>query len=253
MPPEKSAVDEFLGNLKEEKDPFTPTDPFKQEEVVDEKKEEEAEEEEKIPFHKDPKVQRFLEKEIAKALKNVPPTVIEKTVEKTEDEITDVLVRIIGNDTPEKQNAVKDFRRVLGSLEEKGAQRAIAQLQEQANLSSQEDLKAQQELDESFEEIEDTFGVDLSSNSVLAKKTRAEFVDYVRKVAPKDRETGEVVAFPDMVAAYEEFQDKNKRSTSRAKALASRSMTQSTDASAAPVVVDRSWKGIDKLFAKINS
>lgn len=253
MDDDKSAVEEFLGGLNQPKDdPFKSDDPFapKAKEEV-ESVEEEEKEEKPVPFHKDPKVTRFIEKEVAKRLADFKPATPEAPSKETEDEMTDVLVRIIGNDTPEKQAAVKDFRRVLGSLEEKGAQRALAQLEAQAEESAEADRQAMDELDSSFEEIEDTYGVDISSNTPQARKTRVEFVDFVRKIAPKD-ENGEVASFPDMLSAFETFQESKQRPASnRAKDLASRGLSRSKDVSTTPQTTDKSWNAVDKLFSKL--
>lgn len=256
MPNEKSAVEQFLSEPSDEKSPFKSEtqDPFNNQ-VIEQKEEEmteDVEEEKPLPFHKDPKVQRYVEKQIAKALESVPKTVEKREVSE-EDEISDVLVRIIGNDTPEKQSAVKDFRKVLGSLEERGVQKALSQFEAQASKQREEDEKAQEELDESFEEIEDTFKVDLSSNAPSARKQRSEFIEYIRKIAPKNEE-GEVIAFPDLNAAFEEFQEKGKRaapSNSKAKELAARGMSHSSDASAQPVK-GGSWKDVERLFSRLS-
>lgn len=256
MPQDKSAISEFLSETKEEKSPFaTEKQELFSEPIVKDPEEEEVDGEEKpLPFHKDPKVQRYVEKQIAKALKDVPrQSAVQEFREVTkgqEDEITDVLTRIIGNDTPEKQQGVKDLRKVLNSLEEKGAQRALAELGQQAEAQRQEDVKAQEELDNGFEEIEETFNVDLSSNAPTAKKTRSDFIDYVRKIAPKNEE-GEVTAFPDLPSAWEEFQEKAKRpSNDRAKQLAARGMQRSGDATQQPKT-GASWKDVERLFSKL--
>lgn len=257
MPNDKGAVQDFLGDLnKDEKDPFTSSDPFAQvEEEV--KPEEVVEEEEKVlPFHKDPKVQKYVQKQIDAALAEIRPSAeqqFRQEIQPEADEITDVLTRVIGNDTPEKVQAVKDMRKVMGSLEERGAQRALNQLQEQAQEQQAEDVAAQNELDSGFEDIEDSFGVDLSSNSPSAKKTRSDFVDYIRKIAPKN-EDGEVVAFPDLTAAFEEFAERSKRvnpQTNRSKQLAAKSMSTSTDATQAPKI-GNTWKDVDKLLNSMN-
>lgn len=254
MPDDKNAVNEFLTSLKTPEDPFKEQDPFTP--VVEETEVEEvAEEENPLPFHKDPKVQRYIDRQVANALKDVKPqTETQKFSKDTEDEMTDVLTRIIGNDTPERVQAIKDFRKQLGGLEEKGAQRALAQIQEQEREQVAKDQAAQEELDQYFEEIEETYGVDLSSNTSTARKTRTDFLDYVRKIAPKNEE-GEVAAFPDLVASYEEFQEKSKRpvpSNAKAKDLAARGMSRSTDASAVKTTGGKSWKDIDKLFNNVS-
>lgn len=260
MPEDKNAVDQFLGDIgKSKDDPFKSADPFsvKGEEKVDAGDEDKGEETEKpVPFHKDPKVIRFIEKEVSKRLSEVKPRGDEVRSSHTEqDEMTAVLERVIGNDTPEKAQAVKDFRKMLGSLEEKGAQRAIAQLREQSDAELEKERRAQAELDESFDEIEETYGVDLSSSTPQARKTRSEFVDYVRKIAPKN-EDGEVVAFPDLNAAFEEFQERSKKvapNNTKAKSLASRGVERSSDTSVAPKATEKNWKTIDKLFGNLTS
>lgn len=249
-------MEEFMAGLGAPKaDPLEANDPFasKEEEPVEEVVEEE-EDDKPLPFHKHPKVLRFIEKEVAKRT----PHQIQQELRPSqgdEDEVTAVLERIIGNDTPEKQQAVKDFRKVLGSLEEKGAQRAIQQLQEQAEQERQEEIRAQEELDEGFDSVEETFGVDLSSNTPQARKTRSEFVDYIRKIAPKN-EDGEVSAFPDLTSAFETFQELQKRApttSSRAKELASKGMARSSDATVAPAQTAKNWKSIDKLFSNLTN
>ncbi len=257
MPNENKAVDEFLDGLnKSEENPFDNKneDPFKEPLVEKQEAADDETEEKPLPFHKDPKVQRYVEKQIAKAIALVKPTEVERFREDThgqDDEVTAVLERIIGNDTPEKAAAVKDFRKVLGSLEERGAQKALQHFAEQAQERAEEDRKAQQELDDSFEEIEETYNVDLTSNTASAKRMRSEFVDYIRKIAPKN-EDGEVVAYPDLSAAFEEYQEKRKPAPSRAKELAARGMSRSTDATAAPKTGGNSWKDVERIFSRLS-
>lgn len=256
MPQDKSAVEEFLGDIgKSQEDPFKSTDPFAPQEETTQEETIPAEEdkaEKQMPFHKDPKILRFIEKEVAK---RTPKPSEEIRPSQDGDEVTSVLERIIGNDSPEKVQAVKDFRKVLGGLEEKGAQRALAQLQQQADQERQAEVQAQEQLDNSFEEIEESHSVDLSSNTPQARKLRSEFVDYIRDIAPKN-EDGEVASFPDIPAAWSRFQRNEQRAAptnAKAKELASRGMTRSTDATVAPKQVDKSWRGIDKLFGNLTN
>ena len=72
----------------------------------------------------------------------------------------------------------------------------------------------------------------------------------VRKRAPKNEE-GEVSAFPDLLSAFETYQEMSKKApASRAKELASRGMTRSTDTSSA-VPQGRSWRDVDKFFEQL--
>ena len=107
---------------------------------------------------------------------------------------------------------------------------AIAELESRQNADVQADQEAEDELENAFENIEENFDVDITSNNPIAKKTRQEFVSFVEKIAPKDR-NGDIVDYPDMVQAFETFSE-IKRSTqqpNRAKDLASRGMRNSAE------------------------
>lgn len=257
MPQDKSAVSQFLEGENEEQSIFKPEKTIFSEETVTEKSENTEEEvvEKALPFHKDPKVQRYVEKQIAKALEGVSTkSETQKFIQETQpSELMDALTGVIGNDTPEKQRVLKAFEKSLSDIEVKASERALAQFGELAKKEKEQDAAAQRELDDAFEEIEETYNVDLSSNAPSAKKNRSEFIDYVRKIAPKN-DDGEVAAFPDLTAAFEEFQEKGKRaapSNARAKELASRGMTRSSDATQAPAT-GKSWKEVEKIFNKLS-
>lgn len=248
MPKDKENVADFLNNISDKPDLF-------KEETVEPEEEVEDKEDKPLPFHEDPKVQRYVEKQIQKALKDVKPSAEREFRQETKSDELDLppaLVRLVGNDTDEKKLALREFASYLEGLKGAAKQEFIQELEEQQQHQVQEDNAAVQELDEAFENIEDNYGVDLSSNSTNARQLRTQFVEYVRKIAPKN-EDGEVSAFPDLDSAFEEFQERNKRpSASRAKELASRGMTRSTDTStAAPQ--GRSWKDVDKFFSKLKS
>lgn len=242
---EKDAVSEFLNGVSEPQDIFTEQEP-------ETEPEEEKEEEKPLRFDKDPKVQKYIEKQVAKALKDRTPTVEESFKRETgEIKIPESLVNLIGNDTPEKQRALKDFAETLASLKGEARQEFLSEMKAQENAQVEKDAKAREELDNYFDEIEETYSVDLTSNSASAKQMRAQFIDYVRKIAPKD-EHGEVAAFPDLVASFEEFQEKSKRPATRAKELASRGMTRSGDTSNAPVQ-GKDWKAVERYFDKLKA
>ncbi len=253
----KSEIDEFLETVSGDKpkaDPFLAddSDPLgskdsKQEGdegTKDEDGESDVKDEKPLPFHKDPKVQRFIEKEIAKRIGTKP----EKTStsdDSSEDELTETLIEIIGNDTPQKVAAVKKFRSQLGQLEEKGAERALSQIREQAEAEKREETEAQEQLVEAFDSIEEEYGV-------FTVKERNDFVDFIRRVSPKDAD-GDVIQYPDIQEAYKVFKSGYKPSSNtRAKDLASRSMSRSSDATSTPQT-GRTWKDIDKIFSKLSS
>ncbi len=254
----KNEVDAFLsdvGDEKEEKvDSFIPDEsdpladkPGDTKDVKDEGKDEG--DEKPMPFHKDPKVLRFIQKEIDKATKGAKPAEVAAPSDTT-DELTDVLVEIVGNDTPQKVAAVKKLRAEFGRLEERGAERAISQLREQAEAERAEEAQAEEELITGFENIEQEFGTDLMATA--SRKERSEFIDFIKRVSPKDQD-GDVIQYPDLVETYRLFKSTQKPNDNRrAKDLSSRSMSRSTDAVSAPVK-GNSWKDVDKAFSKLQN
>lgn len=243
---EKDAVSNFLNETSDAQNLFkeeTTVEP----EVQDEK------EEKPLPFNRDPKVQKYIERQVEKALKNNAPTAEQSFKKEVEDiNLPDSFIRLIGNDTQEKVDVLKDMSKYFSTLKGEARQEFLNDLKAQEQAKADAEKQAQEELDNYFEEIEETYGVDLSSNSASAKQTRVQFIEYVRKIAPKD-ENGEVSAFPDLVASFEEFQEKNKRpSATRAKELANRGLIRSNDTSVG-IPQGRSWKDVDKFFSKLTS
>ncbi len=249
------AVDSFLGDLNQpEEDPFKNEagDPFKKEVVKEEN--EVVEDDKPLPFHKDPKVQRYIEREIAKKISTIKPTETERFVRETtqdKDEAEEILARIIGNDTPEKRQGVQDMKRLFQTMTQKAKSETLQELQQEQQQLAQADIEAQEELSQGFEAVEETFGVDLTSNTAQSRKTRNDFIDFIKRVAPKN-EDGEVIGYPDFEQTFELFQGTMKRpQNSRAKELASRSMSRSND-SGTSQVTGKTWADVDKLFGKLN-
>lgn len=249
-------VDNFLDGLDNEpkEDPFQTEneDPFSSDEKEPEEVIKEEKVEEKLPFHKDPKLQKFIEKEIQKRLDSIQPTETERFVKETaseEDSLSEVLTRIIGNDSSEKVQAIKDFKKEFSKMKDEAKQEALYEIQAKENEDKQAELEAQEQIESAFEEIENEFNVDLSSSSPTAKKTRSDFVDFIRKIAPKDSQ-GQVKEFPDFNEAFVLFKSLKEKdpTVSRAKELASRGMSRSSDASVAPKTEDKSWKAVERLF-----
>ncbi len=259
----KNEVDEFLGDVKKDsnEDPFKQEseDPFASKEAKTDKVEDEVVADEKpLPFHKDPKVQRYIQKEIEKVTKGgTRISETEKFVKDTndKDEADEILTRIIGNDTPEKIQGIKDFKRLLNGLTEKARNEALESIEARQQEEVQQEQQAQEELEQGFENIEETFSVDISSNTPVARKTRNEFIDFIKRVSPKDAD-GEIIAYPDFEETFKLFQERTAKtapSNSKAKELASRSMSRSGDASNAPKQKSNSWDDVDRLFSKLES
>lgn len=246
-----NAVDEFLGDLKNNDGDgvfeASKENPFENENIAQEEVVQEEVKEKPIPFHKDPKVLKFIEKEVEKRANAFKPQTEEQKF--VGDDIDDVLTRIIGNDTPEKVSAIKDFRKVLLEREERGAERALSQLDQRRQAEIQEENDARAELEEGFETIESTFNVDLSSKTPQARKTRNDFIEFIQRIAPKD-ENGEVSDYPDFEETFKLFQERKKPElNTRNRELASRGMARSGETSTTPKDRDFSWKGVEKAIS----
>jgi hypothetical protein len=231
---EQSELESFMGDLgsKGQADPLEDKgeDPFGHLEEKSEETEEVVAEEKPLPFNKDPKVQKFIEKEISKRMAEFTPAESKQEQKKENDEVVDALTAVIGNDTPEKRRAIQALQDRL----DEGA-RKITEWEQREQQAEIADREAEEELATAFDNIEENFGVDITSNVPLAKKTRAEFVSFVEKIAPKDR-NGDIVDYPDMNSAWETFSTLRKSTAqpNRAKELASRSMARSVETSSEP-------------------
>jgi hypothetical protein len=243
MENEQSAVSKFLGETNENM--FEqPKDNMFGEETIEPKQEEEVLEEKPLPFHKDPKVLKFIEKEVAKRTEQTGP---KETFKAEEDEFKDVIesfTAIIGNDTPEKVRALNDLQKALNGSSQKAAILAEQKILEIQNREAEADKQAEEELDNAFDEIEETYDVDLSKNP----KLRSEFVSFVEKIAPKNR-NGEIIDYPDMNSAWETFSEikKSTAQPSRAKELANRGMQRSAETT---VKQDKNinWNAVDEYM-----
>ncbi len=245
---QKSAVENFLEGTDEQVVSFEqPKDPFEQE--IEQKEEEgikeEIKEEKPVPFHKDPKVQKFIDRELERRLKDLKPADSINKEDKNDDD--DYYARLIGNDTPEKVAMIKEAKARDERILEQAEERAFDRLSQREQEELQADQEAEDELANAFESIEEAYDVDISSNSTQAKKTRQEFISFVEKIAPK--RNGEIIDFPDMNSAWETFSEIKKSTTppSRAKDIASRSTIRSADTTTkAPERVD--WNKVEEFM-----
>lgn len=235
MEKEQKALKDFLGNLggnTEEVglDLGQETETLENNEDIPEV----AIEEEIIPFHKmkeDPRFQRYVEKEVKKKMNDYKPTQAETFIKETKEDtsLVDAFEAIIGNDTPEKVNALKGLKNALSSMEErtKKAEEA-SEFVEQTRQQQLQERQAMEYLEDGLDRIEDNYEVDLSSGSALSKKTRNDFLDFLERISPKD-ENGDVKEYADIDFAYEEFNKRQKPETnSQAKQIASRGISRSS-------------------------
>lgn len=240
MDKNKSELDEFMAGLgggaptdplqKKEDDPFNHLEKKEEvDEVVEEQKEEKP-----LPFNKDPKIQKFIEKEISKRIAEIKPEPREDKPQ-LDTEREELLAQVFGNDTPEKIAIGQRFGKYLDSLKGSAKAEALAELESREYAQVEADKEAERELETAFENIEENYDIDFSTT--LGKKTRQEFASFVEKIAPKDQ-YGDIVDYPDMNSAWETFSDlkKSTGTPNRAKELASRSMQRSAETSSEPVL-----------------
>lgn len=226
--------------------------------VVDEPKDEPKEDkEEKIPFGKDPKVLKFIDKKVKEAMAEHKPTEREVFVRETktdkDEDLLDAFTAVIGNDTPEKVRLLKQYDKTIKLLEEKGkkGEEALEQLRAYQE-AQQAESKAMNQLSEGFETIKENYSVDL--NAQKNATVRNDFIDFIKVIAHKNDE-GDIDEYPDFDGAFKLFQDTRKSSptSNRAKELASRSMQRSGEASAPTTPKDYSWRGVRKMIEKLGN
>lgn len=255
METKNGAVESFLGDLDQpQNDVFDQTqeDPFA-ETKTEEAKEEvvEVKEEQVLPYHKDPKVQKYIEKQIEKRLETFKPSLPEEKVvaESEDDTIVDAFTAIIGNDTPEKVSALKALKKTITSLEERTRKaEEAADFVEESKQAKEEERLYQEQIETGLGDIEETFKVDLSSNAPIARKTRNEFLDFIKRVAPKDKD-GEIADLPDLMETFQVFKEIRKpaQTTNQAKDLAARGLSRSGESTTnSPKRV--TWDNIDDLL-----
>ena len=130
------------------------------------------------------------------------------------------LLRIYGNATPEGKEATETLSEVIEDVK----RTAVAEALEQFNAAKEnEDGAVRHEestLDDTADYWEDEYGIDMSNEA-----DRKGIFSLLERTSPKDRD-GNIVEFADRDAVAELYLSRKEKS-SRAKELASRSMTRS--------------------------
>lgn len=131
--------------------------------------------------------------------------------------------RIYGMDTPEAQLATDLLKKAIVGAREDAKREAITEVREERKREANEQRAAEKELDDMVDEIEDEFGITLTDTQERA------FFQLLEKMSPKN-DDGSVREYADSHAVWEVFQEKLRKptgTTSQAKNMSSRSMTQS--------------------------
>ena len=229
----ETKVDSFLAGLEEPN-----VEVGNELELFPEEKEEEISEK-PVAFHKDEKVQRYIDRQVEKRLKDFKPSAeqtFKEEISQGEPKFISSLEKIIGNDTPEKIQALKDLKEDWSGMSKQAKQSAMKEIleaqQEQVENEQVELSEAVDELDEGREEIEEHYGKPLSEKQWDAYK------DYLLDIEPR----GGYQEYPDFIKTFDYFRKVNSRSNADAKTLASRSMERSAPASNQDAPKGNSWK-----------
>lgn len=244
-----SELQSFFDGLEKDNSndkPFDVNDLFnkeetKQEEEVTKDTEETIPVEDNIPFAKNPKLEKYIQRQAKKMFqeelsKMGTPSEVETFKKEVAPDYGSnppaEWTMAYGDNDQAKQAWILQQKLIAQAVEE-AEQRALSKFQ----AISQEEKQAQKQFEsyisDSLENLEDEYGVDLTSNSPKAKKERADFLELVGKLSPKDSE-GNVTGYADFNEAfslYRSIKGKEAQSevTNEKKQLASRSMAKSTD------------------------
>lgn len=143
---------------------------------------------------------------------------------KTDGEEADYLKRIksiYGDATPEAKEATNILVEALQGLEKTAVDKAFTKLQSEKEAEIRAQKQEEKNLDEVAERVEEDHGIDMSVDA-----NRKGYFALMEKLSPKDRD-GNITEYADPDAVAEVFLSTRERTSSRAKDLASRSMTRS--------------------------
>lgn len=128
--------------------------------------------------------------------------------------------KIYGTDSPEALAATELLQNALKSVKEE-AKREALELYEEREKARQAEIRREEEtLNSMVEDIEDNYNV------IFTPELQKKFFKQLEKLSPKD-ENGNVIQYADHRSVWEEFSSKQVKPVNPAKALSSRSMTQS--------------------------
>lgn len=129
---------------------------------------------------------------------------------------------IFGTDTPEKLAATNILKEALQDIGAKAQTNAMKEWESRGEKETEAQKEADNEVEEILDHVEDEYGLDMSDDNV-----RRGFVTLMEKMSPK-YEDGNIKEYADSDAVAEAFKELQKRpGSSKARELASRSMTRS--------------------------
>lgn len=162
---------------------------------------------------------------------------------KSGDKLDDRLVKLYG-DSENGRLAAQLHAEMLSDVRKQAVEEAEAKFSQREEAATAEQRQAETQIDDELANLEETYDVDLTSNTTAANKLRGQLLDLVERFSPKDRE-GTIVEYADFGSAFEMLQQTNKPVTNpRAKDFADRSLQKSNTAANVTKEEDdatRSW------------
>lgn len=250
MPPEKTEIEKFFGDLPSEDQ--QPADIFGEDIPEAPKAPEEGAGEEGAPAKDDEprknRRHRRLEQQLqvereARIRAEALAAARAELPARGEESIDERLVRLYGAENVEAQRLTQA---VIDDAVSKAEERAIARMRKEADEAAQEQTQFEAYIDSELEAIEDEHNVDLTSDAPAARKARREFKELVQKLSPKD-ENGYVKDFADFQEVWDIYQNQKAvekpDSASRAKEIAARTMQKSGGAAATPPTPTPGFRG----------
>ena len=141
------------------------------------------------------------------------------------------LTQIFGDDTPEKKALGKLFADLLKENKEQARLEALEAIESREGLEEAQVEIESRNIDNELDYLEETYNVDLSSDSGSAKKLRNKIIELQEEVSPKDRD-GNIIEFADWDSVYR-LAINDRPEPSRNKELSNRTMqpSKTTDSS----------------------
>ncbi len=148
---------------------------------------------------------------------------------KSSGEVPSEWIALYG-DSPEAKRAWQMNEVLLNKAKQEAKDEALKEFESRQSASSQAARQAEEFIDQSLEDLEDKYNVDLTSKAPAAAKSRREFLGLVEELSPKDSD-GLILAYADFDKTFEIYQNSRKSekaadTTNRQKELAGRSMNR---------------------------
>ncbi len=201
-------VEEVKGNAPKSVEEALGVEPV----VLPEKEEESTDKElepRKNRHHR--RLEKQLEEErIARARSDArAEALLEMNVGKTSDEVDPLLIQLYGSEERGREAALI-HQKLIDAAVARSEGKALEKFQAIQSEREQEVKQFESYLDTEFEALEDTYGVDLTSNAPAARKARNEMLEMLEDASPKDEE-GNITNYASMDFVYKTYQATRKK------------------------------------------